>query len=162
VDPREVLVCAEALVAARRGRLIEALPLSPASIADAHAIQDCQAVLLGWEVGGFKVHVAPARGTTRGLIFQRLIHYSPARISRRDAAHFGVEGEIAFRFLRDFPERRAVYEPDEVAEAVAVLPVIEVVSGRYRRPDARPFLEQLADCMVNAAIVLGDSLVDWT
>jgi 2-keto-4-pentenoate hydratase len=73
-----------------------------------------------------------------------------------------VEGEIAFRFIRDLPAQAKPYGRAEVAGAAAVLPAIEVVSSRFHDPRARPPLEQLADCMINGALVTGSEIYDWS
>lgn len=153
----------ELLVQARRGGTrIEALPAVPSSVAEAHAIQDRVATLLGETVGGFKANAPPNGEPTRGLIYARMIRPSPARISPTEVPHLGVEGEIAFRFSHDLPAREAPYGHEEVAEAVAALPAIEVVSGRFRDPRTRPVLEQLADCIINGALVTGPVISAWS
>lgn len=160
---QEIATAAEILAGLRRnGALIDALPAVPASVAEAHAIQDRVAKLLGDAVGGFKANAPPAGEPTRGLIYARTIHASPARMSPAEVPHCGVEGEIAFRFIRDLPPRETPYTRDEVAAAVAVLPVIEIVSGRYRDPRGRPNLEQLADCTINGGLVFGPETADWS
>jgi 2-keto-4-pentenoate hydratase len=146
----------------RSGRLIDALPVVPASIAEGHAIQDRVAVLLGEAVGGFKASAPPDKEPTRGLIYARMIRPGPARMSPAEVPHLGVEGEIAFRFTRDLPGRDVPYTSEEVAGAVSVLPAIEVVSGRYRDPRGRPNLEQLADCTINGGLVTGPEIADWS
>ena len=160
---QEIATAAEILAEARRsGRLIDALPVVPATIAEAHAIQDRVAALLGEAVGGFKAGAPPDAEPTRGLIYARTIRSSPARVPPTEAPHCGVEGEIAFRFSRDLPAKATPYTRDEVAQAVAVLPAIEVVSGRYRDPRGRPNLEQLADCTINGGLVFGPETSNWS
>jgi 2-keto-4-pentenoate hydratase len=159
----EIETAAQMLAGARRsGVLIDALPVVPASVAEAHAIQDRVAVLLGQAVGGFKAGAPPDAEPTRGLIYAPMIRRSPARMSPAEVPHLGVEGEIAFRFTRDLPARMAPYTREEVAQAVSVLPAIEVVSGRYRDPRGRPNLEQLADCTINGGLVFGQEIADWS
>jgi 2-keto-4-pentenoate hydratase len=141
--------------------LIEALPQSPETVAEAQAIQDRTATLLGEAVGAFKANAPPDAEPTRGLIYARMIRPSPARIAPAETPHLGVEGEIAFRFTRDLPGREAAYAREEVAGAVLALPAIEVVSGRYRDPRSRPPMEQLADNIINGALVPGEEMRDW-
>jgi 2-keto-4-pentenoate hydratase len=158
----EIETAAQTLAEARRsGVLIAALPVVPASVAEAHAIQDRVAALLGAVVGGFKAGAPPGAEPTRGLIHAPMIRPSPARMSPVEVPHLGVEGEIAFRFTRDLPARAMPYTREEVAKAVSVLPAIEIVSGRYRDPRGRPNLEQLADCTINGGLVFGDEIADW-
>lgn len=159
----EIAACAEALAQAHRsGVQIEALPAGPSSVADAHAIQDRVAAVLGETAGAFKAGVPPGGEPTRGLIYARLIRPSPARMSPAEVPHLGVEGEIAFRFTRDLPARDLPYTREEVAKAVAALPAIEVVSSRFRDPRSRPPLEQLADCGINGGLVPGAEMSDWS
>ena len=71
------------LVGARRnGTLPDGLPAyaTPASVAEAHAIQDAVTAGLGKPVGAYKA-MAPAHGEpTRGVIYADTIHGSPARV----------------------------------------------------------------------------------
>jgi 2-keto-4-pentenoate hydratase len=141
---------------------IEGLSASPASVAEAHAIQDQVAAVLGETIGAFKANAPPDIAPTRGLIYARMIRRSPARISPAETPYLGVEGEIAFRFMRDLPAQAKPYARDEIAAAVAVLPAIEVVSSRFHDPYSRSPLEQLADCMINGALVIGSEILDWS
>jgi 2-keto-4-pentenoate hydratase len=163
VTNQEIAACVDALVQARRsGKQIDALPAAPSSAAEAHGIQDRVAAALGEAVGAFKVNAPPGEEPMRGLIYARMIRPSPARIAPAEAPHLGVEGEIAFRFTRDLPARDAPYRREEVVEAMAALPAIEVVSSRFRDPRARPPLEQLADCLINGALVPGTETPGWS
>ena len=159
---QEIAVSAGLLAQAwRSGTRIEALPATPSSVTEAHVIQDQVAALLGETVGAFKANAPPDAEPTRGLIYERMIRPAPARISAAEMPHLEVEGEIAFRFTRDLPARVASYAREEVAEAVAALPAIEVVSSRFHDPQARPPLEQLADSLNNGALVPGAETDDW-
>jgi 2-keto-4-pentenoate hydratase len=160
---QEIAACVDVLSQARRsGKQIEALPAAPSSVAEAHLIQDRVAAALGEAVGAFKINAPPGEEPTRGLIYGRMIRPSPARIAPVEAPHLGVEAEIAFRFAYDLPARRTPYGREEVAEAMAALPAIEVVSSRFRDPRARPPLEQLADCLINGALVPGMETREWS
>jgi 2-keto-4-pentenoate hydratase len=159
----EIAAAAEMLAQARRSRtLIEGLPVTPSSIAEAHDIQDRVAALVGEPIGAFKAGAPDNAEPSRGLIEARMVRPSPARMSASEAPHFGVEGETAFRFMRDLPARSEPYTREEIAKAVAVLPVIEVVSSRFREPMGRPKMEQLADCGINAGLVTGPETADWS
>jgi 2-keto-4-pentenoate hydratase len=159
----EMAAAVAMLVEARRGGpLIEALNVPPSSVAQGHEIQDRVAAALDEKVGGFKANAPPGEAPVRGLIYARAIFASPARLPASKVVHEGVEGEIAFRFLVDLPPRDSEYSRVEVVKAMAALPAIEVVSGRYRDRRARPAMEQLADCLLNGALVLGGELGNWT
>jgi 2-keto-4-pentenoate hydratase len=163
ITNQEIAACVEALVEARRrGNRIEKLPAAPSSIAEAHLIQDRVAAALGEAVGAFKINAMPGDEPTRGLIYARMIRPSPARIAPAEAPHLGVEAEIAFRFTRDLPASDAPYGREEVVEAMAALPAIEVVSSRFRDPLTRPPLEQLADNLINGALVPGAETREWS
>jgi 2-keto-4-pentenoate hydratase len=159
---QEIASAAEALAEAQRsGTQLEALPVTPESVAEAHAIQDRVVALSGKPVGAFKA-TAPLDGEpTRGAIYAHMIRPSPARLPPAEVPHLGVEGEIAFRFTRDLPARGTPYTREEVADTLVALPAIEVVSGRYR-DRARPALEQLADRNINGALVPGAEVPDWS
>lgn len=159
----EIAAAAEILAQARRtGTQIEGLPVTPASVAEGHEIQDRAAALVGEPIGAFKAGAPPDAEPTRGLIEARMVRPSPARITAAEAPHRGVEGETAFKFTRDLPARSAPYTREEIAAAVSVLPVIEVVSSRFREPMSRPKLEQLADNGINAGLVTGPETADWS
>ena len=159
----EIETAADILAGARRsGTQIEALPVTPSSVAEAHEIQDRVAALVGEPIGAFKAGAPPEGDPTRGLIEARMIRSSPAHMSVVEVPHLGVEGEVAFRFTRDLPARAAPYTREEIAQSVAVLPAIEVVSSRFREPTSRPRLEQLADCGINGGLVLGPEMADWS
>lgn len=159
----EIIAAAEILAQGRRsGTQVDGLPVTPSSVAEGHAIQDRTAALVGEAIGAFKAGAPPDAEPTRGLIEARMVRPSPARFSTAEAPHCGVEGETAFKFKRDLPARSTPYTREDVAQAVSVLPVIEVVSSRFREPMSRPKLEQLADNGINAGLVTGPELADWS
>ena len=152
------------LNAARQsGSLLEALPAHcrPATIADAHAIQDLTVAALGEAVAGWKIAAAPDGTLMRGVVLASRVLASPARMPAALVPLLGVEAEIAFRFERDLPPRDRDYSADEVASAVVALPVIEVVDSRFRSYKDTPLLHRLADCMSNGALVLGAPQRGW-
>ncbi|MEO9191113.1 MAG: fumarylacetoacetate hydrolase family protein [Acetobacteraceae bacterium] len=162
MDQREIEATAEQLVRARRaGTRVQELPVKPASVAEAHAIQDAVAASLGEAVGAFKANAPPGEEPNRGLIYARTIQESPARFSDAEAGDRGVEGEIAFRFRRDLPKRPAPYTRAEVADAVDACAAIELVSSRFADHTARSALEKLADCVSNAGFVPGETVRHW-
>ena len=164
MDAQQIANAAAVLVKARRGGALPTdLPAEcrPASVADAHAIQDAVTDALGKPVGAFKA-MAPANGdATRGIIYADTIHRSPARIPTAEVPQCGVEGEVAFVFRRDLPARSAPYSRDEVAAAVDACAAIEVVTSRYQNSDAVTNLEKLADSISNGAFVHAVPSTDW-
>jgi 2-keto-4-pentenoate hydratase len=163
MDTQQIDRAAGLLVEARRtGDLPNGLPpdATPASVADAHAVQDAVTAALGKAVAAFKA-MAPANGEpTRGVIYGDTIHASPARVPAALVPQCGVEGEVAFIFRRDFPARAAAYSRDEVAAGVDACVAIELVTSRYRKPDATN-LEKLADSISNGAFVHASPATDW-
>ena len=164
MDTPQIDRAAALLVEARRNRtLLDGLPAdaTPASVAEAHAIQDAVTAGLGKPVGAYKA-MAPAHGEpTRGVIYADTIHASPARIPAAEVPQCGVEGEVAFVFRRDLPPRAAPYSRDEVAGAVDACAAIELVTSRYRNSDAASNLQKLADSISNGAFVHAAPAADW-
>jgi 2-keto-4-pentenoate hydratase len=141
--------------------------LAPKSLADAYAAQEALAAL--WEplygpVAGLKIAT-----TTKvmqelmgidhpcgGMIYQRRIHASPARLDLDDFMHVVVEFELAVRVDRDLPARGRPYTAGDVREAVrdvmAAFELIEDRNAHYRSANA---LSLIADNAWNAGIVLG-------
>ena len=163
MNQQQIEQAAALLVGARRGVGIAGLPEAcrPASVTDAHAIQDAVTAALGQPVGAFKANAPANAEPTRGVIFAATVFASPARIPATKVPQCGVEGEVAFVFRRDLPARQAPYSRDEVAAAVDACAAIEVVTSRYQDPDKVSNLEKLADGISNGAFVHGATLADW-
>jgi 2-keto-4-pentenoate hydratase len=133
----------------------------PASVTDAHDIQDATTAALGKAVGAYKA-MAPAGGEpNRGLIYDGTIHPTPARMAAADVPNCGVEGEVAFVFRRDLPPRERPYMRDEVSAVVEALAAIEVIHSRYADRNAVSNLENLADSISNGGFVHAPPLADW-
>ena len=164
MDTQQIDRAADLLVGARRsGTPLDGLPadVTPATVADGHAIQDAVTARLGKSVGAFKA-TAPANGEpTRGVIYADTIHASPARIPASEVPHCGVEGEVAFVFRRDLPAREPAYTRNEVAAAVEACAAIELVSSRYRDFANASALVRLADSVANAALVHAAPMAEW-
>lgn len=158
----QITAAARLLAQARRtGTPIAELPEScrPATVADAHAIQDAVTRLLDRPVAAFKANAPPGEEPNRGVIYD--VYSSPARIPASQVPLCGVEGEVAFRFTRDLPPRATSYTRDEVTAAVEACAAIEVVHSRYQDHVARSFLEKLADCISNGAFVPAANHPGW-
>lgn len=164
MDTRRIDRAATLLVEARRsGTLLAGLGTDalPASVADAHAIQDAVTAALGRPVGAFKA-MAPTNGDpTRGVIYADTVHASPARMRAAEVPQCGVEGEVAFVFRRDFPGPAAAYSRDEVGAGVDACAAIEVVTSRYRDSDRATALEKLADSISNGGFVHASPAAEW-
>lgn len=142
----------------------------PHSIADAYAICDQLAELLGWDVGGwFCACTNEAIQTMLGLdepyyarLFEDLLHASPARLRAGDFPPIIIECEFAFTLARDLPARDEPYTREEVGEAVAkVHPAIEVVAGHLENWPEQDVFSVIADNGTDGGLVYGEG-VDWT
>lgn len=168
MDQQKIDQAAALLVQARRTmQPVSGLPeaLRPASVAEAHAIQDATTAALGKRVVAFKANAPAGDEPTRGVIYEGTVFPSPARINAATVPACGVEGEVAFIFRRDLPARPRAYTRDEVAAVVEPLAAIEVVDSRYgdiafdRSKVSN--LEALADSIANGAFVPAAPLKDW-
>ena len=153
-----------ALVEARRThRPLAALPDAsrPASLAEAHAMQDLTVQVLQERVGGWKVAFAKDGAVMRGVIIGSRLLASPAVVAASTVPLLGIEVEIAFRFERDMPPRPDEYRTEEVAGAVTALAGIEIVATRFGSYSEIPLLDRGADFMSNGAYVPGTARNDW-
>ena len=132
--------------ARRNGQRLDALPEScrPATLDDAHAIQEATALRLGDAIAGWKVGATPEGGVARGALLRSRTYASGARISAAIVPLLGIEAEIAFRLDRDLPARAREYDYSEVAGAVTALPAIEIVDSRFRGYPNAPLLDRIA------------------
>lgn len=184
MDRTDIDRAASLLASARQNRvLLESLPAAchPRTITEALAIQDAVAVKLGKAIGGYKAAPPaladklrhqldgaadaqapqPSPDGIRGFILAPTIKASPGVLDAKDVPQCGVEGEIAFRFLRDLPPRATPYAREEIAAATDAYAAIEVVSGRYASPPGMSFLDKVADCISNGGFVYGGRRSDW-
>jgi 2-keto-4-pentenoate hydratase len=166
MDKTHIAEAANVLVGARRARSRVELPPPanrPATVAEAHAIQDAVTATLGTPVGAFKANAPSGAEPTRGVIYAATIHASPSRIPAELVPQCGVEGEVAFVFRADLPPRPTPYSRAEVAAVLDACPAIEVVTSRYTDAalETGSPLDKLADCISNGAFVHGAVMQDW-
>jgi 2-keto-4-pentenoate hydratase len=160
-------------VAARReGRLLDRLPdeSSPRSLAEGYEIQSAFVEawpdkLAGWKIGATS-HVTMQRfGVSEpiyGPFFARDVHTSPATPTIGSLQHMAIESEFAYRLGRDLPARGTPYTREEILDAVdAIIPCFEIVSPRFVRIPFDDVASAVADCMLNAAMILGTPITDW-
>lgn len=174
-------------VAWRERRQISGLPadLLPAGRAEAYAIQDELACLLGFDVAGWKIGMAsPASLREAGIdepipgrLFAQTVAHSPATFSACDFTSPMVESEFAFRLLDPLPVRVEPYSRDEVAAVAALHLAIEIgdfrmasllnafigVSPGPDNPGAIPLqpLPWIADNGGGGGFVAGMEVVEW-
>ena len=164
MTPAAIAVAARLLSAARRSApQLDALPEScrPATLDDAHAIQEAAAAQLGETISGWKVGATPEGRVARGALLRSRIYPSGAVVPAASMPLLGVEAEIAFRLDRDLPARDTDYAYAEVASAVTALPGIEVVDSRFRGYPKAPLLDRIADFMSNGAFICGAPQPRW-
>jgi len=141
--------------------------IAPPTVADAYTAQEALRELwtpLHGPVGGLKIAT-----TTKvmqqlmgidhpcgGMIYERRIHQSPARLDRSDFINLMIECELAVRLGADLPRRAQPYTAADVRSAVAeVMPAFELIEDRradYKKTSA---LSLIADNAWNGGIVLG-------
>ena len=143
-----------------------------ADLAGAYAIQAAfvQRLVPTYGPGvGYKIGLTSARmqqmcsvdHPIAGVVLQRRVYPSGARLPLRSLVRLGLEFEICVRLGRDLPPRGRTYEMDEVAQAVdAVAPAFEVIDDRN---SAYPLdmLSLVADNAWNEGIVLGGWQTAW-
>lgn len=151
------------LVRARSGPRLARLPESchPATVEEAHAIQEAAAAQLGETIAGWKVALTPDGEVARGALVQSRVVASGASLPASQMPLLGVECEVAFRFERALPARTAPYGYEEVAAAVTAFPAIEVVDSRFHTYPSTPLLDRIADFMSNGAFVRGADIPAW-
>ena len=146
MDERQERLAAELAAAWREDRKI-ALPAGiPTSRAEAFAIQDRMALLIGDATAGWKVGAAVRAvqeleghdGPIVGRILASRLHQSPARLPAATYAGGKVECEMAFRLTADLPLADAPYTRDRVAKILVFHPAIELTGLALRagRPAA--------------------------
>ncbi|MDX2157029.1 MAG: hypothetical protein SFW09_11030 [Hyphomicrobiaceae bacterium] len=157
-DERMSRIARQLADARRAGERIQ-LEDAPRDFEEGFAVQDRAVALLGEPVIGWKVIEMPqgqvifapllAGGQVPAGGTWNVIGPQPA----------GIELEIAFRMARDVPAG---------ADAAAVLDcigsahvVFELCQSRNANPDQVPRHVALADCILNAGIVVGPSFEGW-
>lgn len=152
---------AGALLAARRG----GPKLAPAEAreldtAGAYAVQREVAARSGG-IGGFKVARRPGQATLMAPILRADVHASPARFGPDAFTSLGIELEVGFRILAPLPPAVAPGFRAAARDALAVVPVIEVVDSRLADADAATPELKLADNQLNGAVIVGGEVRDW-
>jgi 2-keto-4-pentenoate hydratase len=164
MNQQQIERAARVLVKARRDmQPLSGLPdgLKPASVEEAHAIQDAVSHQLGRLIGGFKAMALPDSEPTRGIIYGGTIHASPCKLPASTVPQCGVEGEVAFIFRHALPYRAKPYTRNEVASVLDACAAIEVVHSRFAPKAPVSNLEKLADSISNGALVHDVPRSDW-
>jgi 2-keto-4-pentenoate hydratase len=159
---------AELMAAAwREKRHVRDFPadLRPATRAEAYAIQDKMAALLGFEVIGWKLGMTSTNALKKmepvpGRMFAPFFAQSPATMRKVDFVDPFIEPEFAFRLTADVAPRKEPYTR-EVMAAIAVLHMaIEVAGVRVPQPQFDGLM-MIADDGGNAAFIAGPIVPNW-
>jgi len=172
--PQGLEQLARSLADAWRGCTTMPLPpadAAPRSRADAFAIQDRMAEVIGERCVGWKVGAAVRAvqileghdGPIVGRLFAPRMYASPARIPAAFAG-YKIECEFAFRFGKDVPPRRRGYTRAELEPRLVLHPGLEVAGTRYAIAEgSRKFNthDAIADNGSGGAYVVGEGITDW-
>jgi 2-keto-4-pentenoate hydratase len=161
---------------ARAWRSCTTIPLpaaeaAPRSRADAFAIQDRMAEILGDRCVGWKVGAAVRAvqileghdGPITGRVFAPGLYRSPARAPARYDG-YKIESEFAFRFGQDVPPRARAYTRAELEPQLSLQPGLEISGVRYaigsgsRKATTH---DAIADNGSSGAYVVGQGVADW-
>ncbi len=143
--------------------------LAPKSRAEAYAIQDRMAQLIGGRVAGWKVGATVPTvqlfeghdGPLPGRIFADRCLESPARIAANLFNGAKVECEFAFRLTGKLPARITA---DSLAPLLTFHPAIELAASRYAPGTgqrAATTFDGIADNGGGGAAILGAAVVAW-
>ena len=169
-DPR---VAAAFIAEAHRTRSpYQNLPpeIAPPTIADAYAAQEALCEL--WTAIYGPVRGLKIATTTKvmqqlmgidhpcgGMIYERSIHQSPARLRREDFVNLMVEFELAVRVGTDLPKQNQPYTAADVRAAVAeVMPAFELIEDRHADYKNTKATTLIADNAWNGGVVLGPAV----
>jgi 2-keto-4-pentenoate hydratase len=144
----------------------------PATRAEAYAIQDRMAELIGGKVAGWKVGATVRAvqvfeghdGPLPGRIFADRLFDSPAKIPASLFNGVKVECEFAFRLTRELPQGNGPVTRDTIAGAITFHPAFELAGSRYAPGTgnrAATTFDGVADNGSGGAAVLGPAVADW-
>lgn len=161
------------LAAARReGRVIEALPeaIRPQSLAEGYEVQSAfrgiwPDTVAGWKIGATAVPTMDKFGVKEpmyGPFFARNVYTSATKPAAPTRHSMTLESEFAYRLGRDLPARAMPYDREEIVASIdAIMPAFEIVGTRYTQVPFHDAGSVVADCMLNAAMVLGTPTTEW-
>lgn len=156
----------------RTGRTIPLPPAeaAPSSRAEAFAVQDRMAELLGERVVGWKVGAAVRAvqileghdGPITGRLLASRVFANPGRVPAALLEGYKIECEFAFRFTKNVPARAGGYTRDALAPLLTFHPGLELAGSRYALPGARKFTthDAIADNGTGGGYVVGDAIAD--
>lgn len=149
--------------------------LAPRTADEAYAIQDAFVALRAEKLGavaGYKIALSSAEMRRfvgvevpmAGMMLERTLHRSPARVRTTDYVRLVIEFEIAVHIAEDLPAADRPFSRSRVAQAVgAVMPALELADDRnadYKELVRHP-LDLIADNCWNEGAVLGAPVHAW-
>lgn len=160
----------------RRERFAPLPPgLAPRTIGEAHLIQDAFVALRAEKFGtiaGYKIALTSAEmrrfvgvdEPQAGVMLERTLHRTPARVRAADYQRLIVEFEIGVEIGEDLPAADSPFSRERIARAVkAVMPALELADDRnadYSQLARHP-LDLIADNCWNEGAVLGIPVTEW-
>lgn len=144
----------------------------PTSRAQAYAVQDRMAELIGGRIAGWKVGATVRAvqlfeghdGPLPGRVFADRSFSSPAQVPFKLFRSPKVECEFAFRLNQALPPGRAPITADQLAPLVTFHPAIEIAAYRYAPGTGHRALttyDGIADNGGAGGAVLGDAVTNW-
>ncbi len=166
---RAAAILADAWRGARRAR---AFPdeLRARDRAEAYAVQDLMARIIGEPVTGWKLgatspamrRLAGHDGPVIGRVFESVTFASPARLPAARFPDARIECEFAFRLRERIAPGAGPFTADALAERVDLHPALEIIGNRYPREGFRPgTVDEIADNGAGIGFVFGPALVGW-
>ena len=155
---------------------LDTLPagIRPGDLNDAYAVQERHNVILGerglGDLVGYKIGCTTPvmqeymniHEPAFGAVFDSTVHRNHADLVFADHVNPGIETEIAVSLASDMPAADGPYTRDSVRDAVAAVMIsIELVEARYRDYRELDTPTMAADNFFNAAVILGDPVIDW-
>jgi 2-keto-4-pentenoate hydratase len=144
----------------------------PATRADAYAIQDRMAELIGAKVAGWKVGATVRAvqvfeghdGPLPGRVFADRLFENDAKIPASLFPGVKVECEFAFRLTRELPAGKGPVTRDQIAGSLTFHPAFELAGSRFAPGTgnrAASTFDGVADNGSGGAAVLGPAVADW-
>lgn len=155
---------ADLLFAVRQGgpKIADLGAASPADEAAALAVQREVLARMGGVVGGWKCAFPPGKPHSCAMLDSRGVRSGPVTWQVAKDEKIGIETEIAVRMGRDLPARATPYTREEVLDAVAAcFPAVELVATRYADMTKVKLLDNVADNIAHAGLIIGAEVPGW-
>jgi 2-keto-4-pentenoate hydratase len=157
-DQRVEAIAARLATARREGARVN-LEDRPRDFEEGFAVQDRVVALLGEPVVGWKVIEVPNGPVVFAPILAGGVVPAGGNWQVKGTEPAGIELEIAFRMARDVP---GTATPADIVDAIGSAHVVfELCQSRNVEPETLPRHVGLADCILNAGIIVGSEIPDW-